>query len=46
MMTERDMRRFRQQLSDDETLDIIKNGKNAVMAVSGDNDYPYAVPIN
>ena len=46
MMTERDMRRFRQQLSDDETLEIIKNGKSAVMAVSGDNDYPYAVPIN
>ncbi len=45
MMT-RPMRRFRQQLSAEETERILRNGKYCVMAVSGDDDYPYAVPVN
>lgn len=40
------MRRFKQQLSSEETERILRNGKYCVMAVSGDNDYPYAVPVN
>lgn len=40
------MRRFKQQLSAEETERILRNGKYCVMAVSGDNDYPYALPIN
>lgn len=40
------MRRFKQQLSAEETEKILRNGKYCVMAVSGDNDYPYALPIN
>lgn len=40
------MRRFKQQLSAEEVERILRNGKYCVMAVSGDDDYPYAVPIN
>ena len=43
---ERKMRRFRQELSENESLEILKRGKVAVMAVAGDDDYPYAVPLN
>lgn len=42
----RTMRRFKQQLSAEEVERILRNGKYCVMAVSGDDDYPYAVPIN
>ncbi|MCD8390891.1 MAG: pyridoxamine 5'-phosphate oxidase family protein [Firmicutes bacterium] len=42
----RKMRRFKQQLSDDECVRILKNGKTAVLALYGDNGYPYAVPVN
>ena len=42
----RTMRRFRQLLSAKEAERILLTGKYCVMAVSGDNDYPYAVPIN
>ncbi len=40
------MRRFKQQLSAEDTESILRNGKYCVMAVSGDDDYPYALPIN
>ena len=40
------MRRFRQQLPMEETKEILRNGRECVIAVSGDDDYPYAVPIN
>lgn len=40
------MRRFRQELSENESLEILVNGKVAVLALAGDNDYPYAVPLN
>lgn len=40
------MRRFRQELSEIESLEILVHGKVAVMALAGDNDYPYAVPLN
>lgn len=40
------MRRFRQQLPIEETKEILYNGRECVIAVSGDDDYPYAVPIN
>lgn len=42
----RAMRRFRQELPANETERILRNGKYCVMAVSGDDDYPYAVPVN
>ena len=40
------MRRFKQQLSAEEVERILQTGKYCVMAVSGDNVYPYAVPVN
>ena len=40
------MRRFRQQLPIEKTKEILYNGRECVIAVSGDDDYPYAVPIN
>lgn len=42
----RTMRRFKQQLSAGEVERILQTGKYCVMAVSGDDDYPYAVPVN
>lgn len=43
---ERKMRRFKQELSDTESRRILTAGKYAVWAVDGDDDYPYAVPVN
>ena len=40
------MRRFKQLLTPVASLDILKKGKYAGLAVSGDDDYPYTVPIN
>lgn len=40
------MRRFKQQLSAEETLRILRDGKVGVLAVAGDEGYPYAVPVN
>lgn len=42
----RAMRRFKQQLSVEEIVRILRKGKYCVMAVSGDDGYPYAVPVN
>lgn len=40
----RPMRRIRQLLNDEEAKKILANGTHGVLAVSGDDDYPYAVP--
>ncbi len=40
------MRRFRQELPIEECKRILTDVKYAVLAVSGDEDYPYAVPVN
>lgn len=42
----RKMRRFKQELPDVESRRILKVGKYAVWAVDGDDNYPYAVPVN
>ena len=42
----REMRRNRQALSDVENEEILRRGSYGVLAVSGDNQYPYAVPLN
>lgn len=42
----RPMRRFKQQLPAVEAVRILRKGKYCVMAVSGDESYPYAVPVN
>ena len=42
----RKMRRFKQQLSEEECLEILKTAKRGVLAVLGDEGYPYAVPLD
>ena len=42
----RKMRRFNQQISLSESIEILEKGKTGVLAVLGDNGYPYAVPLN
>ena len=42
----RKMRRFMQQVSDDECKRILREEKRAAFSVIGDNGYPYTVPIN
>lgn len=45
-MSFRSMRRTRQELSREETEDILRRGSTGVLAVHGDDGYPYAVPLN
>ena len=42
----RDMRRKKQLLSESATVEILKTCTSGVLAVTGDNDYPYAVPLS
>ena len=42
----REMRRNKQTLSLDESVAVLNHGTSGVLAVSGDNDYPYAVPLS
>lgn len=42
----REMRRKNQLLPEDESIEILKKGTSGVLAVSGDNGYPYAVPLS
>ena len=40
------MRRGKQQLPENETLDILQRGTSGVLALSGDDGYLYAVPLS
>lgn len=42
----REMRRKRQQLSQAECAEIFERGTSGVLALCGDDGYPYAVPIS
>ena len=42
----REMRRKRQALSKEACEQILKDGKTGVLALLGDDDYPYTVPLN
>jgi nitroimidazol reductase NimA-like FMN-containing flavoprotein (pyridoxamine 5'-phosphate oxidase superfamily) len=42
----REMRRKRQQLSDEESYAILQNATSGTLALLGDGGYPYAVPIS
>lgn len=42
----REMRRKRQLLSRNESIEILEHGTSGVLALLGDNRYPYAVPIS
>lgn len=40
------MRRKNQILSQEESIAILQNGTTGTLAVLGDDDYPYTIPIN
>lgn len=42
----RQMRRKNQLLDEAKALEILKNGTSGVLALLGDEDYPYAVPLS
>ena len=42
----RNMRRFKQQLTDAECAEILRNEPRGVLAVLGDDGYPYAAPLD
>jgi nitroimidazol reductase NimA-like FMN-containing flavoprotein (pyridoxamine 5'-phosphate oxidase superfamily) len=42
----RGMRRKRQDLSETETIAMLQSCSSGVLAVHGDDDYPYAVPLS
>lgn len=42
----REMRRVKQQLTQDECAEILQKQKRGVLSLSGDNGYPYGLPIN
>ena len=42
----REMRRIRQQLSQEECETIMRQATSGVLAVYGDDGYPYAVPVS
>ena len=42
----RPMRRFKQQLNQEESRAVLERGTSGVLALAGDGGYPYAVPIS
>ena len=42
----REMARRKQQISEAECVELLKNEKRGVLSVLGDDDYPYGMPIN
>ena len=42
----RKMRRFKQQLSDQECVDVLTHAPRGVLAVHGEDGFPYAFPMN
>ncbi len=42
----REMRRKKQKLTEKHCLDILRRAKTATLALSGDDGYPYSVPVN
>ena len=42
----REMKRKKQELPQEDVTRILQEGTCGVLVVSGDNDYPYAVPLS
>ena len=42
----RKMRRFKQQITDAECIEILKNTKRGVLSFLGEDGYPYGIPID
>ena len=42
----REMRRFKQQISDEECIRILKEQPRGVLSMIGDDGYPYGIPLD
>lgn len=42
----RDMRRKKREITEAEARDVLQNGRRGVLAMNGDDGYPYCVPVN
>ena len=42
----REMRRFKQQLPEEKCIEILKKEPRGVLAVLGDDEYPYTIPLD
>ncbi len=42
----REMRRFKQQISEEECIKVLKEQPRGVLSMLGDEGYPYGVPMN
>ncbi len=42
----REMRRIKQKLTEADSLGVLERGTSGVLAVSGEDGYPYAVPLS
>ena len=42
----RKMRRFKQEISREECIEVLKNEPRGVLSVLGDDDYPYGLPVS
>ncbi len=42
----REMRRIRQQMSEQDSMAVLARGSHGVLGVLGDNGYPYTVPVS
>ncbi|WP_082334353.1 pyridoxamine 5'-phosphate oxidase family protein [Selenomonas sp. GACV-9] len=42
----RQMRRFKQQITNEECREVLKDTKRGVLSLLGEDGYPYGVPIN
>lgn len=42
----REMRRFKQQLTEEKCVEILKEAPRGILAVLGDEGYPYTVPLD
>ena len=41
----RKMRRFKQQITDEECIEVLKNQPRGILSVIGDDGYPYGLPV-
>ena len=42
----REMRRFKQQITEEECIRILKEQPRGVLSMLGDDDYPYGIPLD
>ena len=42
----RNMRRFKQELSREDCIEVLKTAPRGILAFHGENGYPYAIPLN